>query len=271
MSSQDIQNQVNELWAQAHQYQVVQRWRESIDCYSQIIQLAPNFVPAYVERGLLLQEFMRDLHRAKSDYETALRLDPQFGMAYYGRSWVKSSIGDFEGSLEDAKKGLLLDSKNAGMYFRRIATAYQGLKRYDEAIETYNEAIRLNSDRDEGTIYNRGLCYSTMKKYDLALADFNHCLELDPDWAWAFSARANVYLQLKEYDKAIEDSSSAIKYNQQYLQAYQIRGSSYKATGQNEKAKADFKSALALTSSMQERQKLQNVLKGLKRGWWDIF
>ncbi len=270
MSSQDIQNQINELWTQANQYRADDKWQQSVNCYSRIIQLAPKFAPAYVERGLLTQE-MGDPYNAKTDYETALQLDPQYGMAYYGRAWAKNIFGDYEGALIDAKKGMLLDNKNAGMYFRRIGSAYQGLEKFDEAIEAYNEAIKLNTDLDEGTIYNRGTCYSKMNQYELALADFNRCLELDPDWAWAFSARGNVYLQLKEYGKAIEDTTNAIRYRPNYLQAYIIRGYSHKAIGEDQKAKADFKNALALTKSSQERQNIQRTLRSLKKGWWDIF
>jgi tetratricopeptide (TPR) repeat protein len=271
MSSQDIQNQAGQLWRQAHEHRAAGQWQQSVICYSQIIQLMPGFVPAYIERGLLVQEMAGDLQKALSDYETALRIDPQCGMAYYGRSWVKISLGDYEGSLQDAKKGLLLDSKNPGMYFRRIGSAYDQMERYPEAIEAYNEAIKFNSDRDEGTIYNRGLCYFNMEKYDLALADFNRCLELDPDWAWAFSARGNVYLELKQYGRAIEDCTNAIKYNPNYQQAYIVRAYAHRAMGENEKAKADLKKVLPLTRTPQEKQRIQALLQSLKRGWWDIF
>ena len=97
MSSQDIQNQVNELWAQAGKNRAEGKWEDSVKSYSSIIQLAPRFVPAYVERGLLVQE-MGYPDMAMGDFENAIQIDPQYGYAYYGRAWVKSSRGDHEGT-----------------------------------------------------------------------------------------------------------------------------------------------------------------------------
>lgn len=270
MSSQDIQNQVNELWAQAKKNRAEGRWQDAVNSYSSILKIVPRFVPAFVERGLLVQE-MGYPDMAMGDFENAIQLDPQYGYAYYGRAWVKSSRGDHEGALADAQTGMSLDSQHTGMYFRRIGTAYQGLRRFGEAIEAFNEALRLNSNMDEGTIYNRGICYSQMKEYDLALADFTRCLELDPDWAWAFSERGRVYLQLKEYDKAIKDCTNAIKYKPNYFHGYLIRAYAYQESGDHKKAKVDFENALKLTGSQQLKQQIENELKTLKKDWWKIF
>ena len=270
MTSQDAQNQLKELWTKAERYRAEGKWQEAVNSYSRIIELIPRYVPAYVQRGLLVQE-MGYPDMALTDFETAIQIDPQYGYAYYGRAWVKSSKGNHEGALADAQKGMSLDSQHTGMYFRRIGTAYQGLRRFGEAVEAYNEAIRLNSNMDEGTIYNRGTCYSQMGEYTLALADFTRCLELDPDWAWAFSERGTVYLHLKEYDKAIKDCSNAIKYKPNYFHGYLIRAYAYQESGDHKKAKVDFENALKLTNSPQLKQQIENELKTLKKDWWRIF
>jgi tetratricopeptide (TPR) repeat protein len=270
MASQDFQNQLNELWTRAKKLRAEGKWEDAVKTYSRVIQLVPRFAPAYVERGLLAQE-MGYPDMAMGDFENAIQLDPQFGYAYYGRSWVRGSKGDHAGALADAKKGMLLDPQNAGMYFRRIGAAYQGMGRLSEAIEAYNEAIRLNSDKDEGTIYNRGMCYSQMKEFALALADFNRCLELDPDWAWAFSERGKVYLYMKQFDKAIADGSSAIKYKPNYFHGYLIRAYAYQELGDHKKARADFENAFKLTGSPQLKKHIQEQLNNLKKDWWKIF
>src|SRR5947207_7996869 len=104
MSPQDVQSQIHELWQQAHKSKVENHWQYAIDFYSRIINLAPRFAPAYVERGLLVQE-LGNPDKALADYEAALQIDPQYGLAYYGRAWVKVNKGDYEGALLDAKKG----------------------------------------------------------------------------------------------------------------------------------------------------------------------
>jgi len=182
MTSPDLQNQIQQLLEKAAALRTDGQWSQAVEIYSQIIKLAPMYVPAYVERGLLIHE-MGNPERAFQDFESAINLDAQYGPAYYGRGWVKHTRGDFNGEMQDAKKGLLLDRQNAGMYYRRIGAAHQGLEQYQEAIEAYNEAIKFYDGKDEGTIYNRGLCYMEINEYASALSDFNMSLELDPDWA----------------------------------------------------------------------------------------
>jgi tetratricopeptide (TPR) repeat protein len=267
MSSLDIQNTIEELWYRAQTSYVEGHWSQAIEVYSQLLEIAPAFVPAYVQRGLIIHE-MGHPEQAIHDFEHALHLDPQYGLAYYGRGWVKHSRGDWQGELEDGQRGLLLDPPNAGMYYRRIGAAQQGLKRYHDAITAYNQAITLNSENDEGTLYNRGLCYLEMKEYARALADFDHCLELDPDWAWAFAARGRVHLRMGNPDQAISDCRAAIQYQPEYAYSYFTRGLAYQEKGDTKRARADFETVLQLSKSPDLRQLATQQLKQLPKSWW---
>jgi tetratricopeptide (TPR) repeat protein len=262
----DIQNQIRQLLEKTNTLRASGQRSQLVDVYSQIIDLAPNYVSAYVRRGLLVHE-MGYPEKAMTDFEQAIHLDPQCGLAYYGRGWVKHIRGDFAGEMQDAKKGLLLDSQNAGMYYRRIGSAYQGLQQYQDAINAYNEAINFYSGKEEGTIYNRGMCYLEMKIYPLALADFNRCLEMDPDWAWAFAARGRTYLNMGNCKKAIADCDMAIKYQPNYDYSYLTRGLAYEELGDKKKAKTDFEHILKITGSSQLRKLVEEHLKNMKSGW----
>lgn len=262
----DLQNQIRQLLEKAATLRASGQWAQTVDVYSQIISLAPKYVPAYVERGLLVHE-MGYPEKAFPDFEQAIHLDPQCGMAYYGRGWVKHTRGDFNGEMQDARKGLSLDQRNAGMYYRRMGAAHQGLGQYREAIEAYNEAINFYPGREEGTIYNRGLCYLEMKEYTAALADFNRSLEMDPDWAWAFAARGRTYLNLGDCKKAIADCDMAIKYKPNYIYSYLTRGLAYEKSGDKQKARTDFEYILKITESSQLKELAEQHLRNLKSGW----
>ena len=266
MPSSDLQNQVRQLIEEANALRVDGKWSQAITVYSQIISIAPTFAPAYVERGLLVCE-MGDPERAFHDFEKAIKLDPQYGPAYYGRGWVKHYRGNFKGEMEDAGKGLLLDRENAGMYYRRIGAAQQGLEQYHDAIETYNQAISFYSGQDEGTIYNRGLCYLEIEDYPSALADFNQCLEMDPDWAWAFAARARTYLALNNCEKAIADCDRAIIIQPAYEYSYLWRALAYETLGDKKKARKDFEQILRITKSDRLKSIARQHLQTLKSVW----
>jgi Tfp pilus assembly protein PilF len=189
----------------------------AIKAYSETLKLHPDRVAVLVQRGLALQEERR-LEAAIADYDRAIQLDPNYGPAYYGRGWARDWQKDYAGALADAQQGLRLDPRNPGRYLRRAGSALAGLKRYAEALEAYSKAIALNP-ADEGTIFNRAICYFESGQYDLALKDINRALELDPDWDWAFYRRGQIYEHTGELDLAIRDYQQALHYNPGYKPA----------------------------------------------------
>jgi tetratricopeptide (TPR) repeat protein len=266
MSNSEIEQEINHLFHQACQLKEAGKWSDAIELFGEIIGIIPRYAPIYVERGLLLTEMGR-IEAAKHDFELAIKLNPQYGLAYYGRGWVRHASGDFKGELDDARHGLLIDKKHAGWYYRRIGSALSGMGRDEEAVDAYDHAIELNGEQEEGSFYNRGISYSKMGKYDLALADFNRCLELDPDWSWAFAERGQVYLLQNQLDKAIEDFTKAIKYNPNYSISYFRRAEAYEKKGDKKLAKVDYKLLMQMKLSQNSRKQVQERLRKLG-GFW---
>ncbi len=86
----------------------------------------------------------RDLSRAMTDYEQAIRIDPQYATAYNGRGSIFYLRGELDRAMADFDQAIKLDPKYANAY------------------------------------YNRGMARE--KKNDLrrALADFKRFAQLDP-------------------------------------------------------------------------------------------
>jgi tetratricopeptide (TPR) repeat protein len=195
---------------------------KAIQAYSEALKVEPsNVVYTFVQRGSALLE-NRLPNEAMRDFERAIALDPEYGPAYYGRAWAKGWKKDYRGELKDAQKGYQLNPGNSGIYLRRIGSAYTGLNRFNEAIEAYSKAIEINS-RDEGTIYNRALCYIKMRQYDLALQDLDHALQLDPDWDWALFQKGLVHEYLGNFNEALNNYKKALLYNPHYGPALEGR------------------------------------------------
>ncbi len=193
----------------------------AVRLFSEALKLEPECVSVLVQRGLALQE---DGYPAEAmrDYHSAISLDPRYGPAYYGRAWAKNWRRDFAGELQDAETGLSLDPKNPGMYLRRIGAALTGMRRFREAVEAYTRSIDLNP-ADEGTIYNRAICYREMGQYSSALEDLKRALELDPDWAWAFHQRGLVHEQMGDLDAALSDFEKALHFDPRYTPSAEAR------------------------------------------------
>ncbi len=61
-----------------------------------------------------------------------------------------------------------------------LADAYEHLRRYEDAVDTYSAIIGLDS-KNVLALYRRGADYLLINNYEDALADFNRALNLDSD------------------------------------------------------------------------------------------
>ena len=76
-----------------------------------------------------------------------------------------------------------------------------------------------------------------------ALSDLNRAIALQPQNAYLYYCRANLYHNQGNNDKAIADYSSAIKLDTRFAEAYFNRGLSYVARGDRSQGVKDLSKA----------------------------
>jgi len=117
--------------------------------------------------------------------------------------------------------------------------------RYDEAIEDYDQAIRVEPNYAKA-YNNRGLAYYHKHDYDRAIAEFNQAITLDPNYADAYNNRGLAYYAKRDMDKALADYDQAIKLDSTFALAYNGRAYVYLVKGDRERAVADVNQAIRL-------------------------
>jgi tetratricopeptide (TPR) repeat protein len=123
------------------------------------------------------------------------------------------------------------------------------LKKYDEAIADFNEAIRL--DPNNAMAYrNRGATHGRKGELEQALTDLGEAIRLDPNDPLAPYDRGVVYYKKGEYDLAIADLGEAIRLKPNDAKAYWARGRAFAKKGDADQSKRDQQRAVDLDAAV---------------------
>ena len=183
-----------------------------------------------------------DLDDAIAYYNEIISTEPVntsiVAVAYYNRGTAYSTIGKYDGAIEDLTKAIELRPDDSGAYHNRGATYYDK-KKYELAIKDFNNAINLSPD-DASLYIARGIAYIGRREYEYATADFSKAIELNPIDAGAYNGRGMSHYRNAGFDSAIADFSQAIQLNPDLAHAYCNRGEAWLHLRDWEKAKSDL-------------------------------
>ncbi len=194
---------------QGDRYFYKKQYKDAIDSYSNAIHMQSNNATFYNDRACAYidwDDYSKDnsyYHKAFSDLDKAIKLNPLFAEAYINRGYI-----------------------------------YDSLEKYNEAISDYSKAIELTPEY-AATYSNRGATYINLKKYDKAAADFDKAIELDPEFANSYKHYGILCRKTNDLEKAITLLTKAIERNPDYKEAYKERMEVYRLMGETEKAQAD--------------------------------
>ncbi len=89
-----------------------------------------------------------------------------------------------------------------------------------------------------------------------AMAAYNQAVRRDPQSAWVYNQRGNVYRRLGRYHLAIQDYNQAIRLAPQFAEPYAGRAFAYTLLSKDEKAQEDIARAVELgfESTLLERE-----------------
>lgn len=120
------------------------------DC-NQAIELNPDFVEAYVERGASRYK-LGNARGALQDCNQALSLNPNLAQAYYYQGRARYRLGYTQAAIEAYNQAIAKAPDQPKTYYHR-GLANQDLKEHDQAVEDLQKAAALFQEQDDGTGY----------------------------------------------------------------------------------------------------------------------
>jgi serine/threonine protein kinase/Flp pilus assembly protein TadD len=167
----------------------------------QITTSSPEALKYYTE-GIKYGR-LAEYGQAIVSFKEALRLDPEFAMAYEGIAGAYNNMGYFTEAREYFEKAFEFSDRVSerelyfiqGEYYRTTETTF------DKAIEALNNLLRLYPEDGDGN--NRlGLIYKTIEEWDKAIERYQVCIQNKYDRFFYYVNLAEVYMAKGMYERA---------------------------------------------------------------------
>jgi tetratricopeptide (TPR) repeat protein len=211
-----------EWFERGYSYQEADNWKESIRCYTQAINLEPNFAVAFRNRGDCFQS-EGVLAKAIEDYNKSIRLYSaqsisvkKRGRALVGTRKPKTRYSyDFLEKIADNLRAYSeLNLELAKAYFGR-GIAHQLTNKLKKALKDYDKAIQYYP-YFYGYYYMRGRAHREDNNLKGAIADLQEALRLNSDSAEAYYDSACIESILGNSSKALKFIKIAIEKESEY-------------------------------------------------------
>ena len=244
---------------------------------------------AFHERGQALAS-IRKFGEAKSDFDEALRINPDSPEVLLDRGLSLAALEKHEEAITDFNAALDLDSENTPIYWAR-ARAFLALEQYEEAIKDFDSALALEPDidyenerelaqlaqtivvtgenirlnpEDGNAFHERGRALADMERYEEAVADYGAALSFDPEDGDIYHDRGQALAALGRYEEAIDDYDSALDLIPENADIWADRATAKYSEERYDETIADCDAALALNADLPEtlalRETVQNRL-----------
>lgn len=227
-------------------YLGLEMFQKAIDDYDEALKLNGNLISALGNRANCHFR-LGNYEAAAADYSTAIGKDSTNALLYWNRGETYRMMGEGTKALEDYAKFASIGEGLTSDFYLKRAELYVDIEQYENALKDYESAIQLSPDQSilyEGranihflmgdyneaisdynrflssadqmdkkayavAVGNRGYCYFSMQDLENALRDLNDCIKNDPDYAWAYFTRGQIYQALERYEEAKADYDKA--------------------------------------------------------------
>lgn len=153
---------VKELFDEAAQAFYAGKYDQAIKYYERIIEIEPNFAPAYNALGLALKIQGTSNDDVIFYFKKAMELDPSFLPSYDNLGKVYYSIGDMDAAESYFDKGLLIEPDNESMTLSMGWIYLLGRNNADAALK-YFRKVRAKTGAAMA-YFGEGICLMSKEK-----------------------------------------------------------------------------------------------------------
>ena len=199
---------VLDLHQEAESYFAQEKLYEAEIICNKIIDIQPDFAPAYNTLGKVLQ-VMGKLDLAKENYQQGISINPNLVEAYTNLGNLHAQQKQWSLAITSYRQALYLNKNQAEIY-HKLGEALLQLEKWDEAVTTYRKATELNPNFP-WSYHKLGEALLQLKKWDEAIIAYRKFIELNPNFPWSYHKLGIALLELEKWDDAVKVYRRAIE------------------------------------------------------------
>jgi CHAT domain-containing protein/Flp pilus assembly protein TadD len=170
--------------------------------------------------GKLASEALMIVARLDSSYRQGLELPNH--KAWFDRGNELFELGRYEEAIASYDRAIKINPDYHEAWANRGITLYS-LGRDEDAIASYDQAVEIKPDKHDAW-YNRGIALVNLERYAEAIASYDRAVEIKSDEHQAWSNRGIVLRKLGRYAEAIASYDRAIEINPDDHEYWHNRG-----------------------------------------------
>ena len=185
-----------------------------------------------------------DWTRARADFETVVKFNPDDAVSWFSLAGVYDSLGDFI----SAKNAYFTVIKLRKGYIDAYKSLCVVLMKLDEPEEAIKQASIASSFAPDDFIFDfiAGTAYMKLKVFDKAIEPLERALEKDPGNLGTYNSLGTCYMATGRSDEAIRCYEKAVEITPKNPMAYFNLGSAYQIKQKHEEACRYLKKAVEL-------------------------
>jgi tetratricopeptide (TPR) repeat protein len=179
--------------------------------------------------GVLYEQGQRYLDdeewaQALQSFGKVNQLQPDYAEGWAYKASALNGLKRYEEAIEACEMAISLKPDLAVAWFNKAdaLTTRSGGSRYQEAIEAYDKAISLEPDYSEAWFY-KGQALHSLKRYQEAIEAYDKAISLEPDYGEAWVFKAYALTSLGRYQEAIEACDKILNRKPDYVFALRAR------------------------------------------------
>ncbi len=270
------------LYKQGLSYENAKMWTTAINFYEKAKNIAKDqdfyylfLGRANMEQGKAAtgQEQTKWLTASEQALEEArniapLNTDHSANLARLFRTWGSLSTGQdkldrLNKALANYEDATALSPHNAQL-FDEWGQTYAVLGEYDKAMEKYQQAMALDNQYSQ-TYLLIGELAMQQKKWDEAKATYEQLIALSPKSADAYGALGYVNTQMEDLESALQAYQKAVEFSPKTFNHRKNLSIIYQQLGRLDEAIQEATEALALATTDDQKQTMQNYIAQLRQ------